>query len=333
MTQFLISPNDDIMRIFGGDKLFGVFNSPMFASLPDNEPLTQSSMLTRKVTSVQKQVEGHNFDMRKHVLEYDDVMNKHREIIYRRRNTILSESEDTSAVDEYLSNLVYERVKNIVLAAEGKGASKEKIVEQVHEFLGRNIIDDLLEAQDIAAITGNMMLADYIADRAVAEIEVIKSEAPSPEAYYDLLKRIMLQAIDRQWMNHIDSMSKLREQVAFVGYAQKQPLMVYKEQAFKKFEDLLSEIEFRTVKGVFSISANTQVVLERVDDSKLQVQSTDVENMRIGGEQAPVLRPSTQETPQSGNPLFANPQNGPKIQVKMKNPEAKQISEKKKIRV
>lgn len=133
MTQFLISPNDDIMRIFGGDKLFGVFNSPMFASLPDNEPLTQSSMLTRKVTSVQKQVEGHNFDMRKHVLEYDDVINKHREIIYRRRNTILSESEDTSAVDEYLSNLVYERVKNIVLAAEGKGASKEKIVEQVHE--------------------------------------------------------------------------------------------------------------------------------------------------------------------------------------------------------
>lgn len=98
------------MRIFGGDKLFGVFNSPMFASLPDDEPLTESGMLTRKVTGVQKQVEGHHFDMRKHVLEYDDVMNKHREIIYTRRNKIL-ESEN---IHEDLKEMIRNQTEKLV---------------------------------------------------------------------------------------------------------------------------------------------------------------------------------------------------------------------------
>ena len=219
MTQFLISPNDDIMRIFGGDKLFGVFNSPMFASLPDNEPLTQSGMLTRKVTGVQKQVEGHHFDSRKHVLEYDDVINKHREIIYTRRNKILRASENTAELKKTLQDMIYSQVQSLILAQEAKNTnatSKNHIVKKVHEFLGRNIIDDSLEKEDVKAITGDIALADYIADRAVAELEVIQAEAPSEEAFFEILKRIMLQSLDRLWMNHIDGMSKLREQVAFV---------------------------------------------------------------------------------------------------------------------
>ncbi len=314
MTQFLISPNDDIMRIFGGDKLFGVFNSPMFASLPDNEPLTQSKMLTRKVTGVQKQVEWHHFDARKHVLEYDDVINKHREIIYWRRNTLLQNSEDKESLESSAREIIYNKVKNIVVAEQvkwGKMALNESITKKVHEFLWRNIIDDLLEKQDVSSITGEAPLADYIADRAVAELEVIASEAPNPQAFHELLKRIMLQSIDRLWMNHIDGMSKLREQVAFVWYAQKQPLMVYKEKAFDKFKDLLSEIELTIVKSIFSINANTQVKVVRIDDSKLQVQSTDIENMKIWDS---VVK-STQDTPQQkapnwGNPLFARPQKG-----------------------
>lgn len=319
VTQFLISPNDDIMRIFGGDKLFSVFNSPMFAALPDNEPLTQSGMLTRKVTGVQKQVEWHHFDSRKHVLEYDDVINKHRDIIYRRRNTILAWSENWEELETMLSEMIHSKVKNIVLAEEGKHSKKEVIVAKVHEFLGRNIIDDLLEKQDVAAITWELTLADYIAERALADLENIRSEAPSEDAYKELIKRIMLQSIDRLWMNHIDGMSKLREQVAFVGYAQKQPLMVYKEEAFKKFENLLSEVELRIVKSVFGISVNTQVQITKIDDSKLTVQSTDVENMKM---QAPVWQ--APESPQARpaptwNPLFAQPQKGFRQPSKKKN--------------
>lgn len=311
MTQFLISPNDDIMRIFGWDKLFGVFNSPMFASLPDNEPLTQSKMLTRKVTGVQKQVEGHHFDSRKHVLEYDDVINKHREIIYSRRNTLLTNSEESEILELSAKEMIHSKVQSIVLAEEakwGKSALTDNIVSKIHDFLWRNIIDDLLEKQDVSNIIGETVLADYIADRASAELEKIKSEAPNPEAFHELLKRIMLQSIDRLWMNHIDGMSKLREQVAFVWYAQKQPLMVYKEKAFDKFKDLLTEIEFTVVKSIFSINVNTQIKVTRVDDSQLQVQSTNVESMQIWDW---VKKPQAQATPKpqsSWNPLFAQPQ-------------------------
>lgn len=327
MTQFLISPNDDIMRIFGGDKLFGVFNSPMFAALPDNEPLTQSGMLTRKVTGVQKQVEGYHFDSRKHVLEYDDVINKHRDIIYSRRKLVLDTSENWEKLEANLKDMVYNKVHALVLAQEVKGdISKEAIITKVHEFLGKNIIDDFLEIQDVSAITWEHTLADYIADRAVAELEYIKSQAPSEELYQDLIKRIMLQSIDRLWMNHIDAMSKLREQVAFVGYAQKQPLMVYKEKAFHKFEDLLSEIELRIVKSVFSIEADTEVKIMRVDDSRLQVQSSDIENMQIGDGITPQQTAPTPAQKSSGwNPLFAQPQNPPAPQ--------KSDTPKKKIRV
>lgn len=308
MTQFLISPNDDIMRIFWGDKLFGVFNSAMFAALPDNEPLTQSSMLTRKVTGVQKQVEGHHFDSRKHVLEYDDVINKHREIIYRRRNNLLVNSENFEEITNIASEMIYARVRNIVLAEEAKmwnSWDKNQIISAIHNFLGRNIIDDLLEIEDIQAITWDLNLADYIADRAVAEIAIIKSEAPNQAAFYELLKRIMLQCIDKLWMNHIDGMSKLREQVAFVWYAQKQPIMVYKEKAFKKFENLLWEIELRVVKSIFAINPKTQVEVKRVDDSKFQIQSSEIENMSMSNQQAAWKNNSLQSS--WWNPLFAAP--------------------------
>ena len=126
-----------------------------------------------------------------------------------------------------------------------------------------------------------MPLADYIADRAIQEISAIKSEAPSEEAFYELLKKIMLVSIDKLWMEHIDKMSKLREQVAFVGYQQKQPLMVYKEKAYHAFHDLLAEIELRSIKSIFAIDINTQIRVERVDDSKLEVHSSRVEDMKI----------------------------------------------------
>lgn len=203
------------MRIFGGDKLFGVFNSSMFASLPDNEPLTQSSMLTRKVTSVQKQVEGHNFDVRKHILQYDDVINKHREIIYGRRNTILN-SEN---IDENIRDMIMSQVGKIVRAEMSKSGTQEekkrKMILKVNDFLGIKAIDDTLENQDISGTNDPQVLADYVGKIALEEQEKLKKKFSSDEDFYKTERRIVLQSIDRLWMEHIDSMSKLREQVAF----------------------------------------------------------------------------------------------------------------------
>lgn len=272
-TQFLISPNDDIMRIFGWDKLFGIFNSPMFASLPDDEPLAQSWMLTRKVTSVQKQVEWHNFDIRKHILEYDDVMNKHRSIIYSRRDKIL----DNQNMHEDIKEMVQNQISALVQSEFTKQSQKDnfdvkEIIKKVNEFLWMEAIDDKIELDDVSNIKDWEELAKYIWNIAIDELEKMKDQAISQEAFFDLEKRVVLSSIDELWMRHIDSMSKLRDEVAFEWYAQRNPLVVYKEKAFQKFDNLINEIEYKVVKSMFSIRQNEQVVLE-------EPEAVEVENM------------------------------------------------------
>lgn len=288
MTQFLISPNDDIMRIFGGDKLFSVFNSPIFTSLPDEEPLSQSSMLTRRVTWVQKQVEWHNFDIRKHILEYDDVINKHRNIIYWRRNKIL-DSED---IHGDIRNMITSQINKLVIAEYAKNNSEKIdnkiIIGKVNDFLGIEAINDKIEIDDVTGIKNPHDLAKYISEIALEEFEKLKEEASSKEQYSNLERRIVLSSIDELWMRHIDSMSKLRESVAFEWYAQKNPLIVYKERAFLKFEDLINEIEYKVVKSIFSIQKVVEIPQINISSENLQVNNSNSWNNNI-------------------NPLFNNP--------------------------
>lgn len=303
VTQFLVSPNDDIMRIFGGDKLFGVFNSSMFASLPDEEPLTESRMLTNKVTSVQKQVEGHHFDTRKHVLEYDDVMNKHREIIYSRRNKIL----ESQNIDEDIHEMIQTQVRKFVEAEierMGEYLDKKELIRLVNEFLGHPIIDDTLEQDDIFALQKSPEISKYIAQIAIEELHKIKSVFKSEEAFFEFERRIVLQSIDELWMKHIDSMSNLRQEVAFEGYAQKNPLVVYKEKAFVKFQDLIDEIEYKTTKAIYSIK-NSTVVIETVapDESQMQNNEAQIESTLSSGPEIEDL-----PDPRKNNPLFMPPQ-------------------------
>lgn len=291
MTQFLISPNDEIMRIFGWDKLFGVFNSPMFASLPDEEPLAQSGMLTSRVTSVQKQVEWYHFDSRKHVLEYDDVMNKHREIIYGKRNKILT----CENIDTDVKNMVASQIEKFVSALLLKNTSREDIISKVNEFVWISLINDIVEINDIEWISEEKSLASYIAKMATDEIDKIKTNFKNEEDFYEMERRIVLQSIDELWMRHIDSMSKLREAVAFEWYAQKNPLIVYKEKAFYKFEELMWEVEYKTTKAIFSVKTNIEIKQMELNE-KAFIVTTDEESLNIN-------------QTSNANPLFTQPQN------------------------
>ena len=310
-TQFLISPNDDIMRIFGWDKLFGIFNSGIFSSLPDNEPLTKSGMLTNKVTSVQKQVEWHNFDARKHVLEYDDVMNKHREIIYNKRNNIL----DHENLHDEVLKIIKSEISKIVVSESLKyweDIDKEKIIERVNTFLWINAIDTKVEKETIEKLSSPDELAEYISKIAIEEIEELKNNANNIEDFYALERKILLQSIDELWMLHIDSMTKLREEVAFEWYAQKQPLVVYKEKAFQKFKDLLSEIDYKITKWMFSINKISEVEQINYDDNEIEVNKDELTEMLESFSEL-----VDQEDKKSlANPLFANPVNNDGVRVK-----------------
>ena len=308
MTQFLISPNDDIMRIFGGDKVFSVFNSPMFASLPDNEPLAQSGMLTKKVESVQKQVEGHHFDARKHVLEYDDVINKHREVIYSKRNKIL----DAQDIDGDIQIMIQDQITNFVNSEVAKyqedEVNRKKLSKKVNDFLWISLIDDAIENDDIDAMAEED-LAEYISKIALEEFEKLKEKA-TVEKFHDLERRITLQSIDELWMRHIDGMSRLREDVAFEWYAQKNPLVVYKEKAYQKFRDLINEIEYKVVKAIFSVKNIAQVEEVKMNEEELKNNSAELEKMleNLSEEK----KSQVKKAANSGNPLFAQPNNAPK---------------------
>ncbi|MDD4151088.1 MAG: preprotein translocase subunit SecA [Candidatus Gracilibacteria bacterium] len=302
MTQFLISPTDDIMRIFGGDKLFSIFNSPMFASLPDNEPLAQSGMLTKRVTSVQKQVEGHNFDIRKHVLEYDDVINKHREIIYSKRNKIL----DSENIEEDIKSMMKTEVSKLVSSVLKQEKSYDwdisELISKVNNYAESEIIKES-KREEINSMISLPEIINLIFSEVLNYIEEKKNTFSDKENFYSLERRIVLQSIDELWMEHIDAMSKLREAVAFEGYAQRNPLVVYKEKAFEKFIDMMSDIGFRVTKAMLLIRENIE--LEEKDLSQLGHEFTPEE-------QEEILK-NLQNSPISvsnANPLFADPNLG-----------------------
>lgn len=308
MTQFLISPNDDIMRIFGGDKVFSVFNSPMFASIPDNEPLAQSGMLTKKVTSVQKQVEWHHFDARKHVLEYDDVINKHREVIYSKRNKILDAQDIHADIQVMIEDQITSFVNGEIAKYQEEEINREKLIKKVNEFLGVNIIDDTIENDDIDSMW-EAQLSQYIAKIAWEEFEKLQ-EKTTPEQFHELERRIMLQSIDELWMRHIDAMSKLREDVAFEWYAQKNPLVVYKEKAYFKFKNLINELEYKVVKAIFSVKNITEVEEVKMSEEELKNNSAELEKMleNLSEEK----KSQVKKAANNANPLFAQPNNSQK---------------------
>lgn len=306
MTQFLISPNDDIMRIFGWDKLFGVFNSPVFASLPDDEPLTQSSMLTKRVTSVQKQVEWHNFDSRKHVLEYDDVINKHRHIIYGKRNAILA-SEN---IHEDIKSMIVSQTNWLVASSFADDMDIHAFIEKLHNFIGKKVIDETVENDDVEWIDSAEFLQEYVADRVLEDLEKLKSQFQDQEQFYELERRIVLQSIDELWMVHIHAMTELRSAVAFEWYAQKNPLVVYKEKAYEKFSILMGEVEYKTTKAMFSVTPKTRVVVEDPDLSEAEIE-TMVQGIEwLINKEANSQSIWTKTQASWGNPLFNAPQWG-----------------------
>ena len=269
LSQFLVSPQDDIMRIFGWDKLFWIFNSPMFASIPDDEPLMESKMLTKRIDWVQKQVEWRNFDIRKHVLEYDDVLNNHRMVIYSRRNKILNQENIHEEVIEMLSNQVSSFIDSKIIEDNFdriEDEDKMNIVEEINNFANFEIID----INTFEKTTTKQELKDEIYPILLDKIQEIKSSVKE-EDFFDFEKKIYLQSIDELWMRHIDDMSHLREEVAFEGYAQKNPLIVYKERSYDKFISLLSEIEFKIIKWVLTANPKWQIEQIEINENNLSL--------------------------------------------------------------
>lgn len=264
-SQFMIAPSDDIMRIFGGDRLSSVLNSAWAAGAPDDEPVMQSTFITNRITSVQKQVEGRNFDTRKHILEYDDVLNQHRLVMYGKRNKILEGDDIETEVLDMFHHVAENFVQKIDFSPENLQESLAEVVAEINAFAGTPVIDvDKLESVEPEVLQEAIKKALYIP---VNELH----QKVGSESFFDFEKKLTLGSFDELWMGHIDRMAHLREEVAFEGYAQKQPLVVYKERAYDRFVELIREIEFRVVKALVGAREVLQIAQKEIAESQMIV--------------------------------------------------------------
>ena len=271
-TQFYVSMQDDLMKIFASDTVRSLMDR---LGLPEDMPI-ENSLVSKSLESAQKKVEGHNFDIRKHLLEYDDVLNKHREVIYKKRDDILGITEKGSLRDEILK-LVEQEIEQIVLFHTSNPNELEWNVEEIYESVGtifpiktesRIKMDDLRhhagdKLQDISARTGIIEYLVGLANTAGDEFERrIENAAPegldARKFIAEVQKNVMLHAIDAIWVEHLEAMDHLKQGIGLRGYGQRDPLVEYKREAFRMFQELIAYINKQVVYNIFKVGISTE---------------------------------------------------------------------------
>ena len=232
-TQFFVSMKDDLMVRFGSDRI-----GEMMSNMGLGDQVIQSKTFTSSIGTAQKRVEGNNFDIRKSLLQYDDVMNNQREIIYDKRNKIL----DSDSIHEMVLTTFRQHISDLVnshLAPEGR--LTELDYSEIVEFANNNLIRNDIELSEIANKQPEDVI-DIIAKIVISEYESKLSEIPA-EITAEFEKVITLQVLDNYWMEHINTMSHLREGIHLRGYAQEDPLRAYTMEGFELFDSMLQKID------------------------------------------------------------------------------------------
>lgn len=253
-TRFFVSLEDDLMRIFGGEQVSRVMD---FLKMPEDVPI-EHGMVSKAIEGAQKKVEGHNFDIRKHTVEYDDVMNQQRQIIYKVRKQVLetAENKDTSLKSEILQKVAQE-ISNIVIIHSEEGIDRKKIIEEFTSIipLDQNSKEGVgkksEEFSDTEGITQFLieLSENFYEER---EKQVGAETARQMEVF------VYLNTIDTLWIEHLDTMDDLRSGIGLRGYAQRDPLIEYKREGFDLFEKLMVEIDYEIVHRIFKIAVQGQ---------------------------------------------------------------------------
>jgi preprotein translocase subunit SecA len=253
-SQFYVSLEDELMRRFGGDKLKSMMDS---LGLPEDQPI-QNGIISRSIESAQSKIEGFNFDIRKHILEYDDVMNKQREVIYKKRREILKSSDTKSVM---LSD-IKEEIEKVVSLHSAGDEGQWNIPEMSENFNGilNSANQEIQKKIEKIRDDKKWNLSEKItqANQYLFELAKLaynkKEQELSPEQMRVIERAIMLQTIDINWMNHLDETDYLREGIGLRGYGQRDPLIEYKREAFDLFSNLMENTRSSIVRTIFRIN-------------------------------------------------------------------------------
>ena len=235
-SQFYLSLEDELMRRFGSERIKAVLDR---FKLSEEESVIHSNMFTRQVEGAQKRVEGNNYDTRKQVLQYDDVMREQREIIYAERYDVITANRDLAPE---IKAMIKRTIKRIVEGA--SHSSKEERVEAILNFAKYNLVpEDTISASDIEGKSDKEVI-DYLYARAEEIYASQVAKLRDEESVQEFQKVLILRVVDSKWTDHIDALDQLRNAVGLRGYAQNNPVVEYQSESFRMFNDMIGSIEF-----------------------------------------------------------------------------------------
>ena len=253
-SQFFLSLEDDLMRIFGADNIAGMMDK---LGMEEDEPI-EHSLITKSIERAQKKVENHNFNIRKYILEYDDVMNQQREVLYGQRRLILN--------NQSLRETILHMVDNLIINSMNQYAD-EKLYPEEWNYEG------LLKHLEIYFLEPGMLTVEQMEEYGRAElqdhlIDIAHKEYEKRESLFgetnmrELEKAIMLKVVDSKWMEHLDAMDMLKEGIGLRAYGQKNPLVEYKFEAYDMFENMKEAITDETIMYLYRIQINVDTIAE-----------------------------------------------------------------------
>ena len=256
-SRFYISLEDDLMRLFGSERLMSVFNT---LGVEDGEQI-EHKMLSSAIEKAQKKIEGNNFGIRKNLLEYDQVMNEQREIIYEERRRVL----DGESMRDTIYNMMTEYVENMTDRFAAPGADSEEwdlagLELTLHGEIPMLKMPDAEEVKDMR----QKELKHTLKERAVKAYEEKEAEFPEAEQLREMERVVLLKAIDTRWMDHIDDMDQLRQGIGLQAYGQRDPLVEYKMMGYDMFGEMTNSIAETTIRTLFHIRIEQKVEREQV---------------------------------------------------------------------
>ncbi len=281
-SQFYLSTGDDLLRLFGSERIYRVMETFNF---PDDVPI-QHPMINRAIENAQRQVEGRNFEIRKHVLEYDDVMNKQREVIYTRRKNILEGVDLKPAALDMIKDVVAKGVDIHINPGDyPENWNLEELSNYMNPIFSTNIVADVIDKNKPGKDKMDIgVLKEKLTERAYGIYEEREKNYTSP-VIRKLEKIVMLNVIDNMWRSHLLEMDYLKEGIGLRSIGQLDPLVEYKREAFHFFKELIEEIKFDTVRLLYNVKIVTREEQEKQKEQDRQnvVRGQEVTNILASG--------------------------------------------------
>lgn len=267
-SQFYLSLEDDLMKRFGSERI-KVFMERM--NLTEEESVIKSKMLTRQVESAQKRVEGNNYDSRKQVLQYDDVMREQREIIYRQRQDVIAADRDLAPEIKAMMKRTIERQ----VAGHFLG-SKDEAIDGIIKFAHANLVEDDTLSKATFEAMNQKEIVEELYERALRVYDSQVKKLRDEERVREFQKVLILRVVDNKWTDHIDALDQLRNAVSLRGYAQNNPIVEYQSEAFTMFNDMIGAIEFEVTRLMMKAQIHDNIERERTSQ---EAHTTAVKNI------------------------------------------------------